>query len=180
MFCKVTVLVALAACAESVVSAGVEFHLYAYGNGIKSGLQLFYGDGQAYVGASAPTFVTEAVNITLSQAEEGTEFVATPDTTVDWDSEPTMYIDTTEGAINAVGFVKGNETLGDGETTTGLGLYGGWAFHKVENSTIEMKFIATPTNESDIYLIKWNAGGTKASDEVAVSLRTQAPVSLDS
>jgi hypothetical protein len=53
------------------------------------------------------------------------------------------------------------------------------AFHKEGDEVIEMKFIATPTNETDIYLIKWDAGGTKASDDVAVSLRTQAPVSLD-
>jgi hypothetical protein len=62
----------------------------------------------------------------VSQVEENTEFVATPNTTVDWDVEPTMYIDTTAGVINPVGFVKGNETLPEGSTTTGLGLYGGW------------------------------------------------------
>lgn len=63
-----------------------------------------------------------------------------------------MYIDTTEGSLNAVGFVQGNQTLGDGSTTTGFGLYGGWAFHTNDESTIEMKFVATPTNETDIYL----------------------------
>lgn len=72
----VTVLVA---CVDSVVSAQ-NFSLYAYGTGITSGLQLFYGDGQssvasqderltipkgqAYVGTSAPSFLSQAVNIT--------------------------------------------------------------------------------------------------------------------
>lgn len=63
-----------------------------------------------------------------------------------------MYVDTTDGAMNAVGFVAGNETAPDGATVTGFGLYGGWAFHRDDSSSIEMKFIASPTNETDVYL----------------------------
>lgn len=79
-------------------------------------------------------------------------FVANPDNSTNWPSARTMYVDVTEGAVEPVGFALANETLRDGKTTSGFGLYGGWAFHKQNSSAIEMKFIATPTNETDIYL----------------------------
>jgi hypothetical protein len=63
-----------------------------------------------------------------------------------------MYVDLTEGATNPIGFVNDNETLPSGASTVGFGLYGGWAFHKQNNANIEMKFLATPTNETGIYL----------------------------
>ena len=69
-----------------------------------------------------------------------------------WSTEPTMYVDLTEGATNPVGFTTGNETLPSGATVVGFGLYGGWAFHKQKDASLEMKFLATPTNETGIYL----------------------------
>lgn len=88
----------------------------------------------------------------MSQNDDETEFLASPDSTVDWASQLTMYVDTTGGSLNTVGFVKGNETVQGSGTTSGFGLYGGWAFHKNSEEAIEMKFVATPTNETDIYL----------------------------
>ena len=124
--------------------------------------------GRAYVGPSAPSFVSQAVNFTcrlpyivgkiraltdtVSQTDDDTEFIATPERTMDWPAEPTLFIDMTEGTNNPVGFVKGNETLENGSTISGFGLYGGWAFHKNGEGSIEMNFLATPTNETDIYL----------------------------
>ncbi|KAF2640243.1 P-loop containing nucleoside triphosphate hydrolase protein [Massarina eburnea CBS 473.64] len=152
MLCKLSLLALVAASVETVLAADVpSFKLYAYGTGIKSGLRLFYGDGHAYVGHTAPTFVKEAVNITITANENSTEFVAAPDVTVEWESSPTLYVDTTAGAINPIGFIKQNETLPEGATAIGFGLYGGWAYHRQEESDIQMKFIATPTNETGIY-----------------------------
>lgn len=86
MFFKVSLLVVLAAWVKEIACAELQFHLYAYGTGMKPGLQLFYGDGQrfqrscaeqktylgvgrAYVGMTAPTFVEHAVNITRTNIE---------------------------------------------------------------------------------------------------------------
>lgn len=63
-----------------------------------------------------------------------------------------MYIDLTEGAVNPVRFALDNETLPSGASSVGFGLYGGWAYHKKDNATIEMNFLATPTNETGVYL----------------------------
>ncbi|KAJ4303507.1 hypothetical protein N0V90_002403 [Kalmusia sp. IMI 367209] len=163
---------AFAACIANVVSEETDFQLFAYGKTEKSGLQLFYGDG------GTPSFVKEAVNITLSMTDDDTKFIAKADSTVSWSSSPTMYVDLTDGAANPVGFVTDNGTLPSGATVVGFGLYGGWAFHKQNDSALEMKFLATPTNETGIYLVKWNAATTKASDDIPISLRTQAPVAL--
>ncbi|KAL1595208.1 hypothetical protein SLS60_009896 [Paraconiothyrium brasiliense] len=155
MFCKLSLITILAAYVSSAVSEDIEFQLFAYGKLASSGLQLFYGDGQAYVGGT-PSFVTESVNISLVMTEGDDKFVAKANTTaastLDWSPEPTMYIDMTEGVANPIGFAKDNETLPSNATTVGFGLYGGWAFHKPDDADIEMKFLATPTNETGIYL----------------------------
>ncbi|KAF1979902.1 hypothetical protein BU23DRAFT_108213 [Bimuria novae-zelandiae CBS 107.79] len=180
MYCKLPLLTALAACITSVVSEDLGFPLFAYGKVAKSGLRLSYADGLAYIGGF-PSFAKEAVNITLSLAEGDDKFVAKGNSTgtaPSLSSKPTMYVDVTEGASNPVGFTTDNETLPSGATAVGFGLYGGWVFHKQQNSSLEMKFIATPTNETGIFLVKWNAAATKASDDIAISLRTQVPVAL--
>jgi hypothetical protein len=46
MLHQVALLVTLAACINHAVTEELKFQLYAYGSGIKPGLQLFYGDGQ--------------------------------------------------------------------------------------------------------------------------------------
>ncbi|KAF1963349.1 hypothetical protein CC80DRAFT_541284 [Byssothecium circinans] len=151
MLFKLALLAILATSIETAFAAadGSNFKLYAYGTKMKSGLRLFYGDGQAYIGHSAPTFVKEAVKITLTKPENSTEFVAAPDTAMKWESQPIMYINTTEGAMNPVGFIKNNETLGEGASAIGFGL------------------------------VKWNAGGSKTSDDFSISLRTMAPISMN-
>ncbi|KAF2799929.1 hypothetical protein K505DRAFT_229909 [Melanomma pulvis-pyrius CBS 109.77] len=176
MVFKRSLLALFLVCVDKAVYAQSNFSLYAYGKGIEPGLQLFYGDGQAYLGSSAPSFVSQAVNVSSG---EDAEFVATPNRTVDgWSAEPTLFIDLTEGANNPIGFVKKNESLGSGSTVSGFGLYGGWAFHKDDGGPIAMKFLASPTNETGIYLVKWNAGATRADDDVPISLRTLAPVPI--
>lgn len=72
--------------------------------------------------------------------------------TMSWTSQPTMYVDLTEGAANPVGFTTDNDTLSSSATVVGFGLYGGWAFHKQESESLEMNFLAEPTNETGIYL----------------------------
>lgn len=86
-----------------------------------------------------------------------------------------MYIDTTTG-LNAVGFTFSTGNLTDGETVDGFGLYGGWAFHMNDEDKVEMKFYATPTNETDVYQVLWNAASTSATSATAIALRTVAPV----
>jgi hypothetical protein len=89
---------------------------------------------------------------TVSQAGEDAEFLATPDRTIEGWEEPAFAIDLTEGVNNPVKFVKANSTLGSDATVSGFGLYGGWAFHKDNGGPIAMKFLASPTNETGIYL----------------------------
>jgi hypothetical protein len=89
---------------------------------------------------------------TVSQAGEDAEFLATPDRTIEGWEEPAFAIDLTEGVNSPVKFVKANSTLGSDATVSGFGLYGGWAFHKDNGGPIAMKFLASPTNETGIYL----------------------------
>lgn len=79
MVFKRSLLALFLVCVDKAVSAQSNFSLYAYGTGIQPGLQLFYGDGQhsleddeglltshtgqAYIGSSAPSFVSQAVNV---------------------------------------------------------------------------------------------------------------------
>jgi hypothetical protein len=46
MFLQIALLIALAVYVDYAISAELNFQLYAYGTGMKPGLQLFYGDGQ--------------------------------------------------------------------------------------------------------------------------------------
>lgn len=87
-----------------------------------------------------------------------------------------MYINTTTDAFEPVGFTTSNSTLSTGEVTDGFGLYGGWAYYAGDSGTVEMNFFASPTNKTDVYLVKWNAASTTPTDAVAISLRTVAPV----
>ncbi|OCL07333.1 hypothetical protein AOQ84DRAFT_440255 [Glonium stellatum] len=153
------------------------FKLYAYGPNITNGLRFFYGDGQAYIGSSAPPSVTQAVNITLTSTDSDTTFLVNADSaTTNWTSQPMMYIDTTTNAFEPVGFTTSNTTLSEGEVTEGFGLYGGWAFHLNDAGTVDMNFYASPTEENDVYLVKWNAASTKATDGISIALRTEAPM----
>lgn len=90
--------------------------------------------------------------VPVAESGDDVQFVATPDRTTDWTALPTMYVDNSTDAYSPIGFVLGNETLGDGLSDSGFGLYGGWAFHKNGDGEVEMKFHATPTNETDVYL----------------------------
>ena len=85
--------------------------------------------------------------------DDETKFLAKPDNPEDWSVEASLYIDASPGAIKPVGFSRANESLPDGATDNGFGLYGGWAYHKDDpEAALEMKFLATPTNESDVFL----------------------------
>ncbi|KAF2267367.1 hypothetical protein CC78DRAFT_577078 [Lojkania enalia] len=180
MIFELSFLAVLLARVECAVSSQSNFSLYAYGTGLNPGLRLFYGDGHAYVGSKAPSFISQAVNITLSEKGDDAQFVATPERTVGWAAQPTMLVDMDTNSFDPVGFTWGNETLDNSSSTVGFGIYGGWAFHRNDEGTIEMKFYATPTNESDVYLVKWNGGETKSVDGISISLRTQAPVVITS
>ncbi|KAF2027241.1 hypothetical protein EK21DRAFT_115009 [Setomelanomma holmii] len=161
--------------ATCTIASVPNFSLYAYGKDLQSGLKLYYGDGLAYVGLQAPSFVTEAVNITLSLTDDE-KFVAMPGGTVEWSSQPTMYIGANSGDLKVVGFTVGNETASTNSTVDGFGLFGGWAFNNMDAGEIEMKFVASPTNETNVYQVKWNAASTKVSgSDVPISLRTAAP-----
>ncbi|KAL5433875.1 hypothetical protein PMIN05_008128 [Paraphaeosphaeria minitans] len=90
MFGKFSSIAVLFMCVANAVSEDTEFKLFAYGKLASLGLQLFYGDGQAYVGGT-PSFVKESVNISLVMAEGGDVFVAKANTTGPiWSTEPTM------------------------------------------------------------------------------------------
>ncbi|KAF2819689.1 hypothetical protein CC86DRAFT_471788 [Ophiobolus disseminans] len=168
---------ALLACANSAFAATINnFTLYAYGKDIQAGMKMYYGDGKAYVGLKAPSFVSEAVDITLSNTDDQ-KFVVTANGTTGWKSHPSMYIGAETGDVKSVGFKFDNETKADGAIVTGFGLFGGWAYNNIEAGAIEMSFVATPTNETDVYQVKWNAAGTKVTgNDVPISLRTEAPV----
>lgn len=88
----------------------------------------------------------------MAQVGDDAEFEATPDETVENWTGAYMAIDLTEEANNPVKFVNPNDTAPSGATKTGFGLYGGWAFHKDGDGPVAMNFLASPTNETGIYL----------------------------
>ena len=90
--------------------------------------------------------MTIAVSLTEDQ-----KFVVAANGTTEWASQPTMYIGADEGGIKSVGFEFDNGTMANGAIDTGFGLFGGWAFNNIKAGAIEMNFVATPTNETDIY-----------------------------
>jgi hypothetical protein len=115
---------------------------------------------------------------------------------MNWSGLPILAVDNSTGASNPVSFVNENDTENVG-SISGFGLYGGWAFHKNGAGEVEMKFIATPTNESGIYLyvclplqnraggltagrVKWNAAASKSEDDISIALRTLAPTTITS
>lgn len=87
----------------------------------------------------------------VSEQGENIQFVASPESPMNWSTLPILAVDNTTGASNPVSFVNSNDTE-DAGSVSGFGLYGGWAFHKNGAGEVEMKFIATSTNESDVYL----------------------------
>ena len=170
MACKFGFFTAVLASILGTAWSEMEFELFAYGKVARPGLRLCYADGLAYIGGF-PSSSEEMANITrkvrnrlvrmilttaVSMAEDSDRFVARASSAgsddPSWFSERTMFVDLTEGATSAVGFVADSERLPTGATTVGFGLYGGWAFHKQADTSLEMKFVAAPTNETGIYL----------------------------
>jgi hypothetical protein len=83
-----------------------------------------------------------------------------------------MYIDTSASAFSPIGFTTSNSSF----TTTGFGLYGGWAMHLDDAGTVRMDFYATATNVSDVYEVYWNVATASPTGAVPIALRTVAPV----
>ncbi|KAF2626987.1 hypothetical protein BU25DRAFT_66377 [Macroventuria anomochaeta] len=169
-----SLLVSFLAFADLVVSAPSSFSLYAYGNELVAGMRLFYADGYAYVGDSAPSFASQATNVTFSLTDDS-RFVAYPIDNVTWTSNPSMCIGAGEGDLKTVGFASNYKNVSDGVIVTGFGLFGGYAYNSKAGS-IEMYFVASPTNETGIYQIKWDASLSETSESIMpISLRTAAP-----
>lgn len=90
------------------------------------------------------------LTLLVSQTEDQ-KFVVTANRTTGWTSQPSMYIGADAGDIKSVGFKHDNETNKDGAIVAGFGLFGGWAFNNDQAGTVKMDFVATPTNETDVY-----------------------------
>ncbi|KAF9701904.1 hypothetical protein EKO04_000442 [Ascochyta lentis] len=164
---------AFLACADTVISVSTSFSLYAYGSGITAGRKLFYADGYAYVGNSAPSFASQAVNVTFSLTDDS-RLVASAVENATWTSQ-SLYIGSDNDDLKEVGFTSNYKNVSDGVIVTGFGLFGGYAYNDKAGS-IAMYFVASPTNETGIYQIKWSASKTEISgSDVPISLRTAAP-----
>ncbi|KAF3051345.1 hypothetical protein E8E11_009307 [Didymella keratinophila] len=167
-------IVTILACAQGVLSTANEFSLYAYGEGLPTGVKLFHADGQAYLGHSAPSFAVDVVNVTLALTDD-LRFVASPEGDVAWSRQPSIYIGADADDLKTVGFATKDE-LSEGATVKGFGLFGGWAHNNQKAGAIEMNFVATPANETGLYHVKWNSASTKiAGEHVPISLGTEAP-----
>ena len=92
------------------------------------------------------------LTITVSENGDEAEFIAHPNRTIEGFTQPTLYVDLNAGTNDPLGFVGDNEKPPSGATVTGFGLYGGWAFHRNNGEPIAMKFLASPTNETNVYL----------------------------
>jgi hypothetical protein len=63
-----------------------------------------------------------------------------------------MYIGADNGDMKTVGFAADDKAIPKGAVVAGFGLFGGWAFNNnVKDGVIEMKFVASPTTEEDVY-----------------------------
>ncbi|KAF2134509.1 hypothetical protein P153DRAFT_427202 [Dothidotthia symphoricarpi CBS 119687] len=166
-------IIAIVACVEGVLSAATNFHLYAYGTGLPTGLTLFYGNGLAYVSLDAPSSASNAANVIMSMT--GNKLVVSADSVA---SQPYFYIGANADGDNlkTVGFAS---TPPPGAISSGFGLFGGGVYSNQNTGSLLMNFVATPTNEKDVYLVKWNAGTDKPTGtNVPISLRTEAPIAV--
>lgn len=111
----------------------------------------------------------------------------TVDTTVPWTassntsvwnttSDPSLYIITTSGAFDQVGFEATNGTLPTGAVTTGFTWYGKAAAYQTTAGDLEMQFWALTTNESDVWSLMWNTDGAKQTGGFPIALRSNEPV----
>lgn len=103
-------------------------------------------------------------------------FLATSNsTTTQWNSSQMLYIDDSANAFLPLRFTTSNISFSGGNTTEGFGLYEGYAFHLSSDGAVEMQFYASPTEEEDVYLVKWKGDSATATDGVPIALRTAAP-----
>ncbi|EME47348.1 hypothetical protein DOTSEDRAFT_166318 [Dothistroma septosporum NZE10] len=142
-------------CVAAVAADGVQF--YGYGSGIK-GLPLFYSDGTAYLGRSAPSHAAVATNITLVQNASDKSFTANPTNTSitsagNWTS-PTLFVDNSEGAFAAAGFASvANSSI----TNTGFEVWGTLLVWISTSGDITTKWYAEPIDSQNLtYVLKWN------------------------
>lgn len=91
-------------------------------------------------------------------------------------SDPSLYIVTTSGAFEQVGFVAPNGTLPTGAVTTGFTWYGMAAAYETSAGDMEMRFWATTTNETDVWSLMWNTDGDKQTGGFPIALRRNEPV----
>jgi hypothetical protein len=89
--------------------------------------------------------------------------------TANWASRPRLYIGADAGDLKSVGFAFANETHEAGAIDTGFGLFGGWAFNNIKDGAIEMNFVATPTNETDVYQCVHSTGPIRDLTDVSQS-----------
>ncbi|KAL1643798.1 hypothetical protein SLS61_009113 [Didymella pomorum] len=154
MFFHFPYVVTALAFAQGVLSIANDFSLYAYGEGLPTGMKLFHAD------------------VALT---DDFKFVASPEGNLTWSRQPSMYIGADVNDLKTVGFAT-EDDLSEGAIVKGFGLFGGWAYNNRKAGAIEMNFVATPANEPGLYHVKWNAASTKiAGDHVPISLRTEAP-----
>ncbi|EKG15530.1 hypothetical protein MPH_07270 [Macrophomina phaseolina MS6] len=147
------------------------FKLYAYGENITHGLDVFLADGIAYAGSQTPSNASSISNITLSTADSksGTWMVTTDaGDTFNWG------VANSGNTLETVGVANASSSM----NTTGFGLYGAWAYRLSDAGEIEMNYRAVPTGVDDLYIIKWAPSATVDDSALLINLRTASPVPI--
>jgi hypothetical protein len=139
--------------------------------------QHWFLSGLAYIGNSAPPWLSVASNITFTTYGEATTtpWIVTSNTTA-FSGNPKLYIITTSGSFSQVGFLPANDTAAGGETISGLTFYGTNVAYAASDSDYQMQFWATSTNTTGVWQLMWNANGKLESNSVPVVLKSTPPV----
>lgn len=124
--------------------------------------------GQSTANQSLRPAVSMSNSMVLGAPENGTS--------ANFTSAP-LYIPTSDSGPMSVGFNGDNSTSTD-RNSTGFDFYGAWLFHRSTDGHIEMNWFASPTDDTDILQIKWDASGAAGTQTsaTAISLRTMPPV----
>lgn len=103
----------------------------------------------------------------------GSTFIATPSNgTLNGNaSTARLYIDTSNGGFNTVGFTD-SASSNSTATTSGFLIFGSLLMWKSSEGQVQSKWYASPTDVKDVYVLKWNVDNIATESATPIVLKT--------
>ncbi|KAI9688105.1 MAG: hypothetical protein M1822_001611 [Bathelium mastoideum] len=151
--------------------------LFAYGADIE-GLPVFYGDGVAYIGNSAPSGIDVARNVTFYHpSSSNMSLIADPTESVNAWPSPALYVNDAPDTFAPVGFID-SESSKNATTETNFLIFGSVVSYEDSSGTLHSQFYATSTSVNGTYKLMWNTNNTFEADSTPVVLKNLSPPSI--